>query len=392
MDFFKRRRIYLDYASSTPIDADMSATFPRLSAEVLMANPSALHKEGMAARATLRVARELIATTLFAHSDEIIFTASATESDNLALQGAVGALTTNNNTQTPITIITTDVEHSAVIETANVLVQQCNVIVLSTENGLLDPKTIFITDDMQAVIVSVIYVNNEIGVVQPIYDIAKRIRFLRKQHPQTTIILHIDATQAPLHYVLNMQKLGVDMMTLGATKLYCPKGIGLLYVKRGTPLSPILHGGGQEHGLRPGTEPVQLIHFFAQSLAYAQKNVPAYSEKISALKHHFEMLIKKEIPQATITAESLERTPHISHIAFKDFDSELLVLELDARGIAVSAKSACKNEDTNESSIVEKIYGKHWGAIRVSFGRMTTKREVSACVEAIKTVLQKYKK
>jgi cysteine desulfurase len=391
MDFFKNPRLYLDYASSTPIDDEMMATFPRLSAEVLMANPSALHKEGVAARATLRVARELVANTLSAQPDEIIFTSSATESDNLALQGAVRAFLEQGIDKKDIAVMTTDMEHSAVIETANALAKQCDVIILPTENGLLDPKSIVISDDMKAVIVSVIYVNNEIGVVQHIYDIAKRIRFLRKHHPDTTIIFHIDATQAPLHYGLNVQKLGVDMMTLGATKLYCPKGVGMLYVKRGTPIDSVLYGGGQEHGLRPGTEPVQLIHFFAQSLAYAQKNVPAYSEKISAIKKHFEDLIKKEISEAVITAEDLDRTPHISHIAIKDFDSELLVLELDARGIAVSAKSACKNDDTNESGIVERIYGKGWGAVRFSFGRNTTIDESTIAVSALKNILEKYR-
>jgi cysteine desulfurase len=369
----------------------MMATFPRLSAEVLMANPSALHKEGVAARATLRVARELIATTLSAQPDEIIFTASATESDNLALQGAVRVFMEQGIDKKNIALMTTDVEHSAIIETANVLSKEITTVVLPTENGLLDPKTISISEEMKAVIVSVIYVNNEIGVVQPIYEIAKRIRFLRKHHPDMTIIFHIDATQAPLHFSLNVQKLGVDMMTLGATKLYCSKGVGLLYVKRGTPIAPILYGGGQEYGLRPGTEPVQLVHDFAHSLLFAQQHVADYSEKISSIKNHFEDLIKKEIPEAVITSEHLERTPHISHIAIKDFDSELLVLELDARGIAVSAKSACKNEDPTESSIVEKIHGPHWGAIRVSFGRTTTPADVQKCVTALRAILEKYK-
>ncbi|MDB5188711.1 MAG: cysteine desulfurase NifS, cysteine desulfurase [Candidatus Nomurabacteria bacterium] len=388
MNFFKQR-CYLDYASSTPVDARMIASFPRLSPAVLQANPSALHKEGRLVKVALENARQLVAETLFARADEIIFTANATESDNIALQGAVTALL-KKNSEARIAIVTTDSEHAAVLETVKALTDQVHVIILPTDMGVIDPKQIEVPEDATAMIVSVMYVNNEIGTVQPIYDIAKRVRFLRKHHPDMTILLHVDATQAPLHYVLNVQKMGVDMMTLGATKLYCPKGVGMLYIKRDTLMAPILHGGGQERGLRPGTEAVQLVHFFAQSLAYAQKNVVAYTENILSLQQYFEHLIQKEIPSAIITASSQERTPHISHIAVPNFESELLVLELDARGIAVSSKSACKNEDANESELLERIYGKGWGAIRVSFGRMTTKSDLKKAVEALKKVIAKY--
>lgn len=398
MDFFKvfsrsdqsnpQDRIYLDYASSTPVDRRMTASFPRISDEVLRANPSALHKEGVEARATLRVARELVAKTIFAHSDEIIFTATATESDNLALQGVVRAWMGVGVSEEAIHIITTDTEHAAVLETVQHL--QVPVTVLATEQGVINEKDILIPQGAKAVLISVMYVNNEIGVVQPVQAIAKRVRFLRKHHPDTEIVFHVDATQAPLHFSLNVQKLGIDMMTLGATKLYCPKGVGMLYVRRDIPIAPILYGGGQERGLRPGTEAVQLVHDFAHSFSYAQNHAEQYSKSIVNIQSHFESLIKKEIPAAVITAEDQERTPHISHIALKNFDSELLVLELDARGIAVSAKSACKNEDVNESSIVERIYGQGWGAIRVSFGRHTTKKEVAKAVTALKKVLEKY--
>lgn len=393
MNFFKQRR-YLDYASSTPLDERMIRTFPPLPPAALLANPSALHKEGQQAKQALENARSLVAKTLFAHADEIIFTASATESDNIALQGTVRAFLAQGIAQKEIAIVTTDSEHSAVLETANALSADINVIVLPTEQGVLDPKQIVVPEHTKAMIVSVIYVNNEIGTVQPLHEIAKRVRFLRKHHPEVTIILHADATQAPLHFSLNVQKLGIDMMTLGATKLYCPKGVGMLYVRRDTPIAPVLQGGGQEHGLRPGTQPVQLIHAFAHALAYAQKNVTAYSEKILSLQSYFETLIAQKIPSAVVTAQSQDRTPHISHIALPpssaNLESELLVLELDARGIAVSSKSACKNEDANESDQVERMYGKGWSAIRVSYGRNTTKKDLEQAIKALENVLLKY--
>jgi len=386
-----QRRIYLDYASSTPLDREMMAEFPVLPEAALQANPSALHKEGLQTKKALTDARTLVAKTLFAHADEIIFTSNATESDNLALHGTVAAGIRNTILKKEIAVITTDSEHSAVLETVNALSSEITTIILETENGLLDPRTIVIPEEMKLVIVSVMYVNNEIGVVQPIYEIAKRIRFLRKNNPEITLLLHIDATQAPLHFSLNVQKLGVDMMTLGATKLYCPKGIGMLYVKRGTAIAPIIHGGGQEYGLRPGTEPVQLVHDFAHSLSFAQNHADRYTEKIAALQQQAETLIKQHIPEAIITGEGTERTPHISHIAIKNFDSELLVLELDARGIAVSAKSACKNEEVNESDIVKRIYGQGWGAVRMSYGRNTTKADIEKAVTALREVLEKYR-
>lgn len=166
----------------------------------------------------------------------------------------------------------------------------------------------------------------------------------------------------------------------------------MLYVKRDTSIAPILYGGGQEFGLRPGTEPIQLIHDFAHALSFAQKNVDEYTEKILSLQKETETLVKKMIPHAVITAETFARTPHISHIAIKDFDSELLVLELDARGIAISAKSACKNEEVNESDIVERIYGQGWGAVRISYGRMTTSAHITKTVEVLSNILKKYNK
>jgi cysteine desulfurase len=259
-------------------------------------------------------------------------------------------------------------------------------------DGVVDPRAIIMPQDLKVLIISVMYVNNEIGTVQPIKEIAKRVRQLRKQYPDITILFHVDATQAPLYYSLNVAQLGIDMMTLGATKLYCPKGVGLLYKKRTVTLSSIIYGGGQERGLRPGTEPVQLIHDFAHALAYAQENIEKEYERIIQLQTYFEKKVKNEIPECVITAEQSERAPHITHLAFQNFDSELLVIELDARGIAVSAKSACKNEEDNESPIVENIYGKNVGAVRFSFGRMTTKGELDRTVKALKKVLEKYKK
>ncbi len=395
MAFFKnfnKKRIYLDVASSTQIDKDMLKSFPQLGDEALMANPSALHKEGVLARNLINKARKVAAEVLKTQESEIIFTSGATESDNLAILGAVDALVTEGISRESILIYQSAFEHSAINETLlHLKKNNTQVRILPLENGIVNPKDIKIPAWVNAVIVSVIYVNNEVGTVQPIKEIAKRIRFLRKHNPNLKIIFHIDATQAPSHFNLNVQSLGIDMMTLGSTKLYCPKGVGLLYIKKGIKVEPRFFGGGQEFGIRPGTESVYLIHNFAYALKYAQDNLEKENKKILEIREYFENLLKKEISEAVITFESSFRTPHISHVAIRGIDSELLVLELDAKGIAVSAKSACKNEDSNESQIVLDVHGADYGAIRFSFGRFNTKKDAHKSVFILKKIIDKYK-
>lgn len=394
MAFFKnlnKKRIYLDIASSTTLDRGMLNTFPKLGNDVLMANPSAIHKEGIRARSLINEARKLIAKTISADESEIIFTSGATESNNLAILGAVSGLEKNGISRESILVYQSAFEHSAVNETLSFLKENnTQVRILPVENGVVNPKDIKVPAWVNALIISVIYVNNEVGAVQPIKEISKRVRFLKKHNPDIKIIFHIDATQAPIHFNLNMQSLGVDLMTLGSTKLYTHKGIGLLYIKRGVKIMPQMFGGGQEFGLRPGTESLFLIHNFAYALKYAQDNVVSESSRILEIRNYFEELIKKQIPQAIITFEQSYRSPHISHIAIPNLDSELLVLELDAKGLSVSAKSACKNEDVGESDIVKDIYGGNYGAIRFSFGRFNTKNDAKIAIKYLKQIIKKY--
>lgn len=388
--FFGQSRTYLDFASSTPLDAKMLGTFPTIPPHARGANPHALHKEGVAAQSVLQGARALVASTLHAHPDEILFTSGATESDNLALLGSIYHAIEQGVEPSLITLITSDLEHSAVSEIA-AHVGGINTITIPSTDGVIDPKHIIIPPDCKVAIVSVMYVSNELGTVQPIRDIAKRVRYLRKQHPEMNITLHTDATQAPAHYVLNTQQLGVDLMTLGGTKLYTYKGVGVLYKKRSIKLAPITYGGGQEQRLRPGTESIELAHAFAHALKYAQDKREEETIRVAELQAYFEKRVREEIPNAVITGANAKRSPHISHIALKGFDSELIVIELDAKGIAVSAKSACKNEDDQESHIVEKLYGKNVGAVRFSFGRMTKKADLDRAIAALKKVLKKYR-
>jgi cysteine desulfurase len=303
--FFKyllqKRRIYLDYASSTPVDYKMVSSFPAIPKSIAGANPSALHKEGVELKKILTKSREVVAKALGAHSDEIIFTSNASESDTLAIVGLVNNFLEKGILPEEIVVYTSPFEHSAIGEALRHLPKGVLVCTLPQENGVVSEKNIVVPRDFKILIVTVMFIQNEIGTVQPIKEIAKQIRKLRKQYPESTVLFHTDATQAPLFYDLNVSKLGIDIMTLGATKLYIPKGVGMLYKKRSVKLSPIIYGGGQEMGLRPGTEPVELIQKFAHALAYAQENREAIFEKISSLQKYFETKVEKYLPMVRIT-------------------------------------------------------------------------------------------
>lgn len=400
LDLYFNTRVYLDYASSTPLDRKMLRTIPKLNSRYLGANPSALHKEGVALKRVLSDARNLVAKTLGAHADEIIFTSNATESDNLAIRGFISQVITQGISPDSIALYVSPFEHAAISESVAHVDPRVRVCGLVQEDGYVLENTITIPEGVNIVLVSVMYVQNEVGTVQPIKAIAKRIRKLRKEYPEKTIVFHVDATQAPLYYDLDVARLGVDMMTLGATKLYCPKGVGVLYKRRSIKLSPIIYGGGQEFGLRPGTEPVENIHVFAHSLAYAQDHYEEAQQNTTVLRDYFEIKMKETLPNIRITgkdgsntADGRWRTPHITHIVIPDFDSELLVLELDARGFAVSSKSACKNETVGESILLTLLYPhESVGAIRISYGRMTTKRQLDRLIKALARIMKKYAK
>ncbi len=383
-------RVYLDYASSTPVDCRMLVRAPRIPWWMRGANPSALHREGVALRRVMTEARARVASVLDVHADEIIFTSGATESDHLAIYGTVLGWLEQGIAHHEIAILSSELEHAAVSENIATLTRfGVRHVPLYAPEGIVDVKALILPEGVKAVLVTVMYVNNEIGTVQPIAEIAKRIRKLKKKQPDIDFIFHTDATQAPAHFSLRVPALGVDLLTLGATKLYCRKGIGMLYKKRRVKLVPTVRGGEQEQGLRPGTEPAELIHQFAFALEYADEKREAETERVRVLQEYFEKEVGQRFPQLSITGRTLSRSPHITHLAVPQMDSELLVLELDARGIAVSAKSACKN-DYDDSPLVAALYGRGVGAVRFSFGRQTTKRHLKKALRALESVFKKY--
>jgi cysteine desulfurase len=390
MFFFKTNskkntaRHYFDYASSTPRDESMVCTFDTIPSWCAGANPSALYKEGVAIKKFLSTARMRVSDVLHCHADEVYFTSGATESITTALLGIVEA-----NKDKKSAFFSSPFEHSV----TKALSEKFDGVIhyFKQENGVIDPQSLFVPEGVSVVTVTLLFVQNEIGTVQPVKAVAKRIRKLKKEYPHVSFYFHVDATQAPLFYDLDVRSLGVDMMTIGSTKLYSTKGVGILYIARGVACAPLFVGGNQERGMRSGTEPVEHIYECAQALAYADQRRDEYFSAIKKLQDYTEKSLTVRFPQLSVTSHASQRAPHITHITWKGIESELLLLELDARGFAVSSKSACKNDDEENSGVIEVLFPKEKrSALRISYGRMTTKKSIDALIGAIGEVFKKY--
>ena len=271
MNIFTQKYIYLDHASATPIDADVFRAMNSAESTTKGANPNAIHSLGVVARRLVEQAREFVAQSLSSHTDEIIFTGSGTESVALAIRGVV-----KNYTGTHLPhIVTTSVEHSAVLENCRLLEKEgkANVTYLAIdERGIVNPRDVRDVLRPETVLVSVMYANNEIGTVQPIEEIAKEIRHFKKTHTSSYPLFHTDACQA-MNYLFteNIEKLGVDLLSFNGSKIYGPKGVGVLFKKRSVTLAPLYAGGGQEFGLRSGTENVSAIVGIGHALLKAKR-------------------------------------------------------------------------------------------------------------------------
>lgn len=395
--------IYMDYASTTMINKHvLRSMLPYL--KKLFSNPSSIHKSGMQAQKAIDNARNKIAKLLFTHSDEIIFTGSGTESDALAILGLIANYESRNkNINTKPHIVTTNIEHSAVLENCKILEKNNRAEVTYVEvesNGVVDVKKIKESIKQNTILVSIMYANNEIGTIQPVQEIAKVIRSIRKNMQE--IYLHTDACQA-MNYldIANMDRLGVDMMSFNGSKIYGPKGVGVLYKKRGVDISPIYAGGGQEFGLRSGTENVASIVGVAEALEITEKIKIKESARLIKLRDYFftELLNLSNSSgyKIQINGDKLERLPNNINISIEDISHELLVIELDAHGVEVSNKSACKSEEDGNSHVVNAIREINNDkfiaeSIRFSLGRYTTKSEIKKTIKILNKILNKYKK
>lgn len=360
--------IYLDYAAATPIDQRvLDAEEPYFRERFF--NPSASYQVAREVRRDYEEARHVLAQNLGARPAEIVITAGATESTNLAIGGVSGH------------IVTTNIEHPAVLALASAR----NATILPVnEKGLVNPASVenAITDETE--IVSVGYANSEIGTVQPIKEIAILIERIRADRASrevaTPLLFHTDASQAAGYLDLNVARLNVDLMTLNAGKCYGPKQVGLLYVKAGVRLKPLILGGGQEMGLRSGTENVTGAIGFARALEIAERKRKGESERLEKLRNDLEKFIKQEFPEVIINSGAKQRLPNILNFSVPGLDGERAVFALDERGVLVATGSACAANKGTRSHVLMAIGLAPQiadASLRISLGRPTTDAEIS---------------
>ena len=390
----KKNRIYMDYAASTPVDRDVLKVMQSYFADDF-GNASSIYQEGVAAKNALDTARKSVADILNARSEEIIFTSGGTEANNLAIFGVIGALEDSGIDVKNMHAVTSVIEHPSVLEVFKKLEKQGFPVtyVGVDESGVINPKDVKEAMQPNTVLVSIMYVNNEIGTIQPITEIAKIIKHKKKEN-KSEIYFHTDASQAPLYLSLNTQKLGVDMLTIGGQKIYGPKGIGCLYKKKQVNLHSIIKGGNQEGGLRAGTENIPLIVGFAKALELAEKNRGKESERLKKLQDYFISEIKGNLPQAEINGSREVRVPNNINIYIPNINGEFFVVILDSKGIACATRSACKEGDEDEGSYVIEVLGyskeRSKSSLRFSLGKSTTKRDIDYVVKILSKSVDKY--
>ncbi len=392
------RRIYLDNAAVTPVDVGILKVVAE-TAKKFPGNPSALHREGVLARAVLESSRAKIAEVLSAHPDEIIFTSSATEANNMALIGVVReAISQARRAQRTCAtrfrrienphIIVSAIEHPSVLEVARTLsLEGVRVDYLSVDsNGIVNIKELRKLITLDTVLVSVMYTNNEIGTIEPIRDIAKEIRHARKVNGSEYPYFHTDAAQATNYLDINVLRLGVDLMTLSSGKVYGPRGIGMLFVKRGVGIAALLHGGIHEGARRAGTEAVALVAGFAEAIVLAEKMKVKESSRVAKLRGLLAEKILKKIEGSRLNGDLALTLPNILNISFDGVESEALVIYLDVAGVAVSGKSACKSSVSGLSHVIlalGKAVDNETGAIRFSLGRVTKREDIMRTVKEL---------
>ena len=348
--WFRKKRIYADAAAATPISRRSRNELLRLLH--VYGNAGAIHREGVEAKKELERARASVAASIRAHADEIIFTSSGTEANNLAITVAEGHA------------ITSTIEHPSVLESLHNKKGLKMTEVGVDKEGLIFPNAILDAVRPETVFVSVQLVNSEMGAVEPIKEIAKSLRRAKQK-----IYFHTDASQVPLWMELNVEQLGVDLLTLDAQKVLGPKGIGALYVRRGTPIEPILWGGKQEQALRAGTENMAAAGAFAVALADAQNGVEERAQKIAEVRDYLWTEIKKLIPNAILNGPRLKgdalespaakasplgfRVANNLSVSIPGLEAEMAVISLDALGIAASTRSACSAGETEPSHVIK---------------------------------------
>lgn len=368
--------IYMDHSATTPMaDEVFEAMRPHFCGE--FGNPSSVHTIGRAARQAVACAREQVAALIGARETEIVFTSGGTESDNLALKGATEMLARKGRH-----LITSPTEHHAILHTCAALAKRgFEVTTLSVNReGLIDCDELSAAIRPDTILISIMHANNEVGTLQ---DIARIARITREHG----IAFHIDAVQSAGHVPINVDALGVDLLSLSGHKLYGPQGVGALYVRRGKRLACLLDGGGQEKNRRSGTENVAGLVGLGVACGLAQRDfAQGECERLAGLRDRLIAGVMDRVADSMLTGPPTQRLPGLASFCFRGVDGEGIVLGMDDRGVCVSTGSACSSGSLDPSHVLLAM-GIDWttarGSCRFSLGRQNTEHEVDAAIDAI---------
>tara|TARA_B000000460_G_scaffold165065_1_gene117166 strand:+ start:3817 stop:4977 length:1161 start_codon:yes stop_codon:yes gene_type:complete len=368
------KAVYLDHAATTPIRNEVrEAMEPYLSES--FGNPSSLHRWGREASAALEDARATVAEALCANPQEIYFTRGGTESDNLAVLGCCGFMKTHEKR---LTLVVSAIEHSAVLDPAKLVTewQGVDLVILPvSQDGVLDQELLKLALESGPTVVSLMWVNNETGLVFPVGEISSLVNELGGT-------IHTDAVQAIGKIPVSVRESSIHLLTASGHKIHGPKGTGILFVRSGVDLVPLLHGGGQERALRAGTEDVAGAIGFARSVQLAVEEQQQLCKRLTALRAVLERRLLELIPRLRINMRDANRASHISSMAIDDIDGEDLLAALDLEGIAASGGSACESGSTQTSHVITALYGEDNSAatVRFSLGRETTEQDIEQTI------------
>lgn len=385
------KRVYLDNAASTAVDKRVVVAMKPYWNEKYANAGGILHKEGLEARAVITKARSALSSYINAQEDEIIFTSGGTEGNNLAIFGVIRELEGEGIPLENMHVVTTGIEHSSVrdifiyLEKRGVNVSYVPV----NSDGVVSVEDVRNEIKDNTVLVSIMMANNEIGTIQPVEEIGKIIT-AKKDGRELPLYFHTDASQAALFFKINVAKLHADLITFDAQKMYGPKGIGFLYKKRNVTLEPILIGGNQEFGLRPGTPNTPLIVGFYKAFELVEESRELNNNQMTELRDY--LILRLEELGGILNGSKVERIPSNVNISFKGIDSEFFIITLSEKGIAASAKSACIGPNTGGSYVVSEL-GKtekeSSSSVRFSLSKYTTKKELDFTIGKVKEILKK---
>ena len=373
--------VYLDYSATTPVKKEvLEAMLPYFSEQY--GNPSSLHGFGRECRQAIDLARDQIAQTMNASPEEIYFTAGGSESDNWAIKGTAYALQNKGKH-----LITTVIEHHAVLHACEYLEKQgFEVTYLPVdEYGLISLDDLKNAIRKDTILITVMYANNEIGTIQPIEEIGA----IAREHK---ILFHTDAVQAYGHLVIDTKNIPVDMVSMAAHKLYGPKGIGVLFIRRGVMIHNLIHGGGQEKRKRAGTENIPAIVGFGKAASLAYEDIEGHNQRLTTLRERLIKGLMDAIPYTRLNGHPTKRLCNNVNLSFEFIEGESMLLSLDMVGIGASSGSACTSGSLDASHVLLSIGLSHelaHGSLRLTLGDLTTEEEVAYVIEQLPPIVQR---